>query len=150
MCRVEALRYIRSCTKLRHYQESVGFKVPQISMSFWRKKVIEPALHSEEEAAIREQQKLLESDPANPKACFALGTMAHLRGQVNEAERYYLTAIELDPTYAAPHVSLGRIFAVQGKNDLAWKQAREAERLGDRSLVEQLERYPDATKPKAT
>ena len=116
-------------------------------MSFWRKKVIEPALHSEEEAAIREQQKLLERDPANPKACYALGAMAHLRGQVNEAERYFLNAIEADPSYAAPHVSLGRIFAVQGKNDLAWKHAREAERLGDRSLVEQLERYPDATKP---
>lgn len=116
-------------------------------MSFWRKHVIDPALGSEEQAAIREQQELLEKDPANPKPYFALGTMAHLRGQVDDAIRYFLTAIELDPTYAAPCVSLGRIYAIRGESGLAWKYARDAERLGDSSLVEQLERYPNATRP---
>ena len=115
-------------------------------MSFWRKKVIEPALEAEEQAVIHEQQNLLEKHPTDPKTCYALGTMAHLRGQVDAAIRYFLTASELDPSYAAPCVSLGRIYAVQGRNDLAWKHARDAERLGDRSLLEQLERYPAATK----
>ncbi|MGH9450280.1 MAG: tetratricopeptide repeat protein [Terriglobia bacterium] len=116
-------------------------------MSFWRKTVIQPALDSEEEAAIREQQRLLELDSLNPKPHFALGTMAHFRGRTDEAIQYFLKAIDLDPSYAAPHASLGRIFAVQGELTLAWKHAREAERLGDKSLVEQLERYPAATKP---
>src|SRR5579859_2072977 len=86
------------------------------SMSFWRKRVIQPALDHEEEAAIREQQELFEKDPSNPKPCFALGTLAHFRGRADEAIQYFLKAIELDPTYSAPHVSLGRIFAVQGLN----------------------------------
>lgn len=116
-------------------------------MSFWRKQVIDPALGSEEQATIREQQELLEKDPANPKPYYALGTLAHLRGQVDDAIRYFLTAIELDPACAAACVSLGRIYAVQGENSLAWKYARDAERLGDRSLVEQLERYPNAATP---
>lgn len=116
-------------------------------MSFWRKKVIQPALDFEEEAAIREQQDLLQKDPSNPRPYFALGTMAHFRGRTDEAIQYFLKAIELDPAYAAPHASVGRIFAVRGQLDLAWKHAREAERLEDRSLVEQLERYPAAAKP---
>ena len=118
-------------------------------MSFWRKKVIQAALDSEEEATIREQHALLQHNPSNPKPHFALGTVAHLRGRTDEAIQCFLKAIELDPTYAAPHVSLGRLYAIQGKNHLAWEHAREAERLGDRSLVEQLERYPLAARPKS-
>lgn len=116
-------------------------------MSFWRKHVIEPALGAEEQAAIREQQQLFEQNPSNPKPLYALGSLAHLRGEVDEAVRYFQAAIDLDPSYAAPHVSLGRICAVRGGTELAWRHAREAERLGDRSLVEQLERYPNAAKP---
>ncbi|MDE3180220.1 MAG: hypothetical protein KGM47_11260 [Acidobacteriota bacterium] len=116
-------------------------------MSFWRKSVIQPALESEEEAAIREQRDLLRQDPTNPKQYFALGTLAHLRGRTGEAIQCFLKSIELDLHYAAPHVALGRIFAVQGDAELAWKHAREAERLGDHSLTEQLERYPAATPP---
>lgn len=116
-------------------------------MPFWRKKVIQPALASEEEATIREQEELLQKDPSNPKPYFALGTMAHFRGGTDEAIQYLLKAIELDPNYAAPYVSLGRIYAIQGQNEPAWNYAKEAARLGDRSLIEQLERYPAATKP---
>lgn len=115
-------------------------------MSFWRKSVIQPALDSSESAAMREQQELSRKDPLNPKPRFALGVMAHLQGRTDEAIQYFLKAIELDPTYAAPHVSLGRMYAVQGQTELAWQHALAAEQLGDRELVEQLERYPAATK----
>ncbi len=111
-------------------------------MTFWRNKVIQPALDRDAAEAIAEQQAILERDPNNVRAHFALGTLYHFRGQSEPAIALFLKAIELDPTYAAPHISLGRIYAVKGLDDLAWKHAREAERLGDRSLVEQLERYP--------
>lgn len=116
-------------------------------MPFWRKTVIQPALEAAENAASTEQQELLKQDPSNPKAHFALGSLAQLRGRPEEAIEHFSRAIEADPSYAAPHVSVGRIFAIQGNMSLAWKHAREAERLGDRSLVEQLERYPAAAPP---
>ncbi len=113
-------------------------------MGFLREKVIQPHLDYDVQAAVAEQRSILERDPKSPQAHFALGTLSHLQGQTDTAIEFLLKATELDPTYAAPHVSLGRIFAVRGLYDLAWKYAREAEHLGDRSLVEQLERYPNA------
>ncbi len=112
-------------------------------MSFWRDKVIQPALDRDVDAAIREQRAILERDPNNTPAHFALGTLYHFSGNIETAIECFLRAIELKPDYAAPHVSLGRIYAVQGRFDLAWKHAQEAARLGDQSLVEQLERYPN-------
>jgi len=113
-------------------------------MAFWRKRLIQPALDSDIEAAAAEQRALLERDPEDPRAHFALGTLSHFRGETDAAVALFLRAIDLDPAYAAPHVSLGRIYAVERRYDEAWKHAREAERLGDRSLVEQLERYRGA------
>ena len=111
-------------------------------MPFWRERVIQPFLDADVDAAIAEQCAILRRDPSNPRAYFALGTLLHFQGQTDKAMEFFLRAIELDPAYAAPHVSLGRIHIVRHDYDLAWKHAREAERLGNRSLVEQLERYP--------
>jgi tetratricopeptide (TPR) repeat protein len=113
------------------------------NMSFWRQEVIQFALNQDLEAAIAEQKAVLERDPNNARAHFALGTFAHFKGKIDAAVTHFLRSIELDSSLAAPHVSLGRIYAVQGDYDSAWKQAREAERLGDWSLVEQLGRYPN-------
>ena len=110
----------------------------------WRREVIQPALDGDVRAAVAEQRAILERDPVNPRAHFALGTLSHFRGETGAAVALFLRAIELDPGYAAPHLSLGRIYAVERRYDEAWKHARQAERLGDRSLVEQLERYPGA------
>lgn len=118
-------------------------------MGFWRKKVIQPALDSETESTLEEQQELLRKDPSNPHAYFALGALAHLRGETAAAIGYFKKTIELDPVYAAPHASLGRIYAIQGNYDLAWEHARAAERSGDRSLVDQLERYSNTTQAPA-
>lgn len=116
-------------------------------MGFWRDDVIQPALNAELETSVREQQELLKNDPLNPRTHFALGTLAHLRGHSESAVQFFLKAIELDPAYAAPHASLGRIYAIQGENEQAWEHAREASRLGDSSLLRQLERYPNASQP---
>jgi len=111
-------------------------------MSFWREQVIQPALNGDLEAAMAEQYRILQTDPKNPPAHFALGTLRHFQGQIELAIECFLQAIQLDPAYAAPHVSLGRIYAVKGRYEEAWRHAREAAQLGDSALVEQLERYP--------
>ncbi|HEV2176537.1 MAG TPA: tetratricopeptide repeat protein [Terriglobia bacterium] len=115
-------------------------------MGFWRRELIQPALDRDVQAEIAEQQAILERDPGNASAHFALGTLAHFQGATDSAVAFFRKAIELDPTYAAPRVSLGRICVVLGRDDEAWEHARAAARLGDRSLVEQLarhERKPD-------
>jgi Flp pilus assembly protein TadD len=112
-------------------------------MSFWRNQLIEPVLASDLSEAIRDQERILKRDPTDSRAHFALGTLLQMRGEAELAVTLFTRAIELDPAYAAPHVSLGRIKAVEGDYESAWKHAHEAERLGDPSLVEQLERYPN-------
>lgn len=114
-----------------------------MSNSFWQKELIQPALNRDVEAAVAEQQSIMEKDPNNAHAYFALGTLHHFQGKTEEAIRYFERAIELDATNAEPHLSLGRIYAVRGEYDLAWKHARAAESLGNRDLVEMLERYPN-------
>lgn len=116
-------------------------------MSFWRDEVIQPALGTDLETAVEEQEELLRRDPSNPRPYFALGALAHWGGDTEAAIEFFLKAIEIDPSYAPPHASLGRIYAVRGNDDSAWHHAREAERLGDSSLVQQLERYPAVTHP---
>jgi len=110
-------------------------------MSFWRREVIQPILDQDIESSIAEQLAILQQDARNASAHFALGTLHHFSGNRHAAVSHFEQAIELDPTYAAPHVSLGRILAVEGDEEKAWRHAREAEQLGDRSLTEQLERY---------
>jgi tetratricopeptide (TPR) repeat protein len=110
-------------------------------MSFWRREVIQPVLDRDIELSIAEQRAILERDPRNAKAHFALGTLYHFSGKRHGAVSHFEQAIELDPAYASPHVSLGRILAVEGNDQEAWRHAREAERLGDPSLAEQLQRY---------
>lgn|SRR5487761_498008 len=115
-------------------------------MPFWRHHVIQPALDAGVEAEIREQEELIRSEPANPAPHFALGTLAHLRGQTEAAIRHFEEALELEPSYAAPHVSLGRIYAVRGDYEQALKHARDAAQRGDTSLLDQLDRYPKVSK----
>ena len=110
---------------------------------FWRKEVIQPALNSDVEEAVAEQQSILAKDPKNAKAYFALGTLSHFQGEIEQAMQYFQKSIELDPADAAPHLSLGRLYAVRREYKLAWKHARAAEALGANDLVEMLERYPN-------
>ena len=114
-----------------------------MSKSFWRKEVIQPALNRDVEAAVAEQQAILAADPDNANAYFALGTLSHFQGEIDQAMQYFQKSIELNPTNAAPHLSLGRLYAMRGDYAAAWKHARAAEALGAFDLVQMLERYPN-------
>jgi tetratricopeptide (TPR) repeat protein len=114
-----------------------------MSNHFWRKEVIQPTLNNDVDRAVAEQYSILAKDPNNGKAYFALGTISHFQGDIEQAMRHFQKSIELDPRGAAPHISLGRIYAVRAEYDLAWEHARAAETLGDADLVQMLERYPN-------
>jgi Flp pilus assembly protein TadD len=110
-------------------------------MSFWSEEVVQPALNNDVEEAIAEQQAILQQNARNAGAHFALGTLTYFKGDRDGAARHFRQAIELDPNYAAPRVSLGRILALDGDHAAAWEHARAAEQLGDSSLLELLQRY---------
>jgi tetratricopeptide (TPR) repeat protein len=114
-----------------------------MSDHFWRDNVIQRALNSDVDEAVAEQQAILAKDPNNAKAYFALGTLSHFQGRTEQAIKYFTKSIELNPADAAPHLSLGRLYAVRREYKLAWKHAREAEALGANDLVEMLQRYPN-------
>jgi len=111
-------------------------------MGLWRDEVIQPALDRDLEQAIAEQQAILQRDARNAGAHYALGSLCQFKGDRSAAVEYFHKAIEFDSSYAAPHASLGRIYAVDGDYGAAWRHAREAARLGDPSLADQLRRYP--------
>ena len=116
-----------------------------MSDHFWRDNVIQSVLNNDVEAAVAEQQSILSKDPSNAKAYFALGTLSHFKGEMEQAIQYFEKSIELDPASADPHISVGRIYALRAEYDLAWKHARAAQTLGASDLVEMLERYPNLT-----
>jgi tetratricopeptide (TPR) repeat protein len=110
---------------------------------FWRKQVIQPALDNGVDEAFAEQHAILKKDPRNAQAWFVLGTLSHFRGEIDQAMQYFQKSIEINPANAAPHLSLGRLYAVRGEYKLAWEHARVAEALGASDLVQMLERYPN-------
>ena len=112
-------------------------------MSFWRKEVIQPTLNNDVADAVAEQHSILANDPANAQAYFALGTLSHFQGDIAQAIEHFQRSIELDPHSPAPHLSLGRLYAVRAEYESAWKHARAAEALGNCELVQMLERYPN-------
>jgi len=59
---------------------------------------------------------------------------------VGEAIRFFHGLVEIDPTFGFAHASLCRCYALEGRYDLAWKHAQEADRLGDSSAIENLRR----------
>lgn len=114
-----------------------------MSHRFWRKQVIQSSLTNDVDVAVAEQKSILAKDPNNAKAYFALGTLSHFQGEIEQAMQYFQKSIELDANDAAPHLSLGRLRAVRGEYEAAWKHARAAEALGAPDLVQMLERYPN-------
>jgi cytochrome c-type biogenesis protein CcmH/NrfG len=94
---------------------------------------------------VADQQAILAKDPNNAAAYFALGTLSYFQGSVEQAIQHFERSSELDPRNPDPHLSLGRIYAIQRDYERAWKHARAAEVLGSRDLVELLDRYPQKT-----
>ncbi len=93
--------------------------------------------------AVREEEGLIETFPGDARPYFRLGVLFYFQGKEKKAVDCFKKCIKLNPEIADPHIHLGRLHAMNENYDLAWKYAFEAEKLGDPSLREQLERYPN-------
>jgi tetratricopeptide (TPR) repeat protein len=125
------------------HPSNLDCKLSAMPNHFWRDNLIQPALNIDVDEAVAEQRAILANDSGNAKAYFALGTLLHFQGDTDSAIQHFQRSIELDSGQAGPHLSLGRILALRGQYADAWKHARAAEALGNRDLVEMLERYPN-------
>lgn len=108
---------------------------------FWRKEVIEFALDQDVERHIAEQKAAIAANPNYARGYLNLGLLYQIQFQQDLAVEHFLKALSLDPYLADAHVSLGRVYAVRGEMEKAWEHARVAADLGNKGLLEQLQRY---------
>ena len=108
---------------------------------FWREEVIGFALDHDTECHIAEQKAAIAANPKDAHPYLNLGLLFQVQYKQDRAVEYFLKALSLDPRLAAAHVSLGRAYAVRGEMEKAWEHAHVAAALGDKSLLQQLERH---------
>jgi DNA-binding NtrC family response regulator len=70
-------------------------------------------------AAMEHARRAIGIDPSRPEAFNLLGAYSEVRGEPLEAQKYYRTALELDPSYGPAHHNLTRLVdRKQGSLDL--------------------------------
>ena len=110
-------------------------------MSFWREKVIQPALDHETRLHMDEQRAWIAREPANPRPYYHLAQLYRVAFKPDEALGLLLEAVRLDPAFADAHAALTEIYAVREDYCAAWRHARLAEQHGQPRAVELLSRY---------
>lgn len=115
--------------------------------AFWEG-VLEGALNQETEKHIAEQRQALEANPLDPRPYFHLGLLYNLQRNLEAAIEMFERALALDPGFALAHQHLGQLYAVRGDYPRAWAHAREAAARGNTTLLDMLNRYPEATRPR--
>ena len=110
-------------------------------MSFWRKKVIQPALDHETRKHMDEQRAWIAREPANPHPYYHLAQLYRIDNRADEALALLLEAVRLDDGFADAHVALAEMYVVREDYRAAWRHARAAERYGNARAVELLQRY---------
>ena len=115
---------------------------------FWREEVIGFALDYDTERHIAEQKAAIAANPNDAHAHLNLGLLYQIQYKQDLAVEYFLKALSRDPRLAAAHVSLGRVYAVRGEMEKTWEHARVAATLGNKQLLEQLQRHQKDTETK--
>ena len=110
-------------------------------MSFWRERVIEPALDRETRLQMDEQIEWIGREPSNPRPYYHLAQLYRVSLKEDTAFGLLLEAVRLDPAFAEAHAALTEIYAIRADYDAAWRHARLAERHGQPRGVALLTRY---------
>ena len=111
------------------------------SVSFWREKVIEPALDSETRLQMDEQLAWIGREPANPRPYYHLAQLYRVSLKPDEALGLLLEAVRLDPAFAPAHAALAEVYAVREDYRAAWRHARIALQHGQPGAAELLTRH---------
>ena len=106
-------------------------------MSFWREKVIQPALDHETRLHMDEQRAWIAREPANPRPYYHLAQLYRVAFKPDEALGLLLEAVRLDPAFADAHAALTEVYAVREDYCAAWRHARLAELHGQPLCLDQ-------------
>ena len=105
---------------------------------------MEFALDRDVNMEIAHQREILAEHPRSAQAHFNLAMLHHSQGRRQEAVMEFLEAIDCDPSFARAYRKLGEVFVAAGQYERAAWYARTAANLGDRTLLDAFERYPQA------
>jgi len=88
------------------------------------------AKNAQEELAIQEYKEAITLNPSLAEAHYNLASVYYDRGSFAHAIASYKKALEVNPAMAEAHYNLGAAYYETKQFDLAWEEAREAQRLG--------------------
>jgi tetratricopeptide (TPR) repeat protein len=93
-------------------------------------------------------EEKVRGNPLKPEYPHLLGMAYQEKGDLDNAEKYYLRAVRNDSDFAAAHLSLGQLYAAQKKYDLARKHLHAVLSLAPESAMaptikEVLKNLPD-------
>lgn len=114
---------------------------------FWED-LLDTSLGEETQKHIDEQLRALAANPLDPRPYFHLGLLYKMQGKPEKAIEVLERALGLDPDFHLAHQHLGAIHAALGDYGRAWLHAREAAARGNTTLLDLLNRYPEASRPR--
>src|SRR5579871_4078894 len=111
-----------------------------MSKPFFRK-VADQMLDAETAKQIAEQKAAIAEHPEWAEARYHLAQLLRVQHKQREAKEQLLIALEKKPALADAHIALGEILIAEGDLDRARQHAEFAAALGNRRLLEQMNRY---------
>lgn len=130
-CYIGMEKFLEATLLLRHIvsidanysgaREVLDWLYMQASADFLKKRQESEAIHLFEEFA--------KDDPKSATLRFIIASFNTMIGEINQAEKMYLEAIALDPTYRAAHEALGLHYFEKKRFDLALSYLTQAVNL---------------------
>ena|SRR3989442_11958481 len=109
----------------------------------WVRGLVEFALDHDVNREIESQRRAIEDDPGSAVPHFNLAVLYYSQKRIDEAIAEYEASIRCDPTLARAYRELGEVYVNIGDYERARQYAQEAAALGDKTLQEMFERYPN-------
>ena len=107
--------------------------------------LVDFALDRDVDEEVEEQRRILRLNPRSARAHVDLGVLYYSQKRVDDAMAEYEAAILCDPGFSAAYIKLGEVCIAIGDYERAGQYARTAAALGDRTLLDMFERYPDGS-----
>jgi tetratricopeptide (TPR) repeat protein len=110
-----------------------------MNKSFFRR-VADEMLDNETARQIAEQEDAIAQNPDWSEGYYHLAQLLRVQQKPLEAKRQLLIALEKKPVLTDAHIALGELLIAEGEFDRAREHAEIAAQLGNRRLLEQMER----------